>query len=131
MKKVSKIMIASLALAGTLGIAGVALAGNKSLTGVGIYGRSMWGNMSDARAAADTNSLIQISFYDSGGAVHGYVRMTNSVGTSGYCYTSEPAKLQVLQSAKTDSYVYAAWDAAGACTQIAVDNSSAISPKQP
>ena len=137
MNKVSKAkswMVASLALAATLGTAASpAMAGAKLNFGVGINlaARVAWGSFGDARNSADSNTSVAISIGGAKGSLWANVHIQDSAGTNAYCYTSEPSIVQALQSANSDGYVYVTWDASGQCNYVGVYNASAYAVKLP
>lgn len=106
----------------------VAEAGTKCAYPVSVdpVGRSASGALSSARNSADTLAYLSCTSY-----AWGYVSCVarNGAGTVSSCGTSDPVYVDMLQTLNSDSYVYFAWDAAGTCTSMIVENMSCLEPK--
>jgi hypothetical protein len=96
-------------------------------------GRVAWGSIGSTRNSPDTISKLGCSVhYDA-------VNRKNNVNCaavdassrSGQCATQQPELVQIALGIKGDSFLQFNWDASGTCTDIWVNNSSDMEPKQP
>jgi hypothetical protein len=89
------------------------------------------GAIGDARAENGPNARIELYFIATTASLNAYVMFWDYNNTYSTCWTSNSYLVSLLQSAKSDSYVSATWDASGQCTMIHVANDSAYAPKVP
>jgi hypothetical protein len=116
-------MLPLLALVPSVAEAGAKCAYSVSVNPVGRYAS---GAMSSARNSADTLSYLACTAYAWG---YAFCVARNSAGTVSSCGTSDPAYVNMLQTLNPDSYVYFAWDEAGTCTSLVIENVSCLEPK--
>lgn len=64
------------------------------------------------------------------GGGFGYCYAMNSAGVNRTCITSDPAKISIMRSLKSDSTLVFFWNDSGTCTSVSVSNSSVYSPKK-
>ncbi|WP_375772843.1 putative porin [Archangium gephyra] len=91
------------------------------------------GTLSGARNSPDSAQHIgcRIYSYGSGGNTELQCTAVSSNNVGGWCYSTDPALISLMQSIKGDSYISFYWNTSAKCTYVSVENSSYYAPKNP
>jgi hypothetical protein len=106
----------------------VAQAGSKCSTPATVDATARWarGALGSVRNSADVTSSIYCIVYSWG---YAFCSARDAANVTGSCGTSDPVYVNMLQAMTQDSYVYFAWDTAGTCNSMVVENMSCLDPK--
>jgi hypothetical protein len=121
------------ALAGVMLTGAGAFAGYKFSSAPSISPTFAVGIMGSARATADSNAYIGCTLQGTtgGASSNGFCMIADAAGTSKTCSFSSASIAQAVASMTANSAVRMWFDAAGNCTQVAIDNYSWYLPITP
>jgi len=120
-----------------VGVAGVAHAGQKwpiieNNVVINQTARSAYGWVSSARNSPNGNERISCVVSGStGGYRSASCTFQDAKGTYAACSSSNPDIVNAIQFMQSDSYLWAYWDASGACQSVSMYSDSANMPKAP
>lgn len=122
-----------LAGAVAVGASATAFAGarNTYTLDVSVSGHYAVGSFGSTRNSANTGEYAQCIQVVSSSLNYGFCQFRDAQNEFGVCYTTDPARLEVLRGMPEDAQFYVTWNASsGQCDYVQITNSSLTEPKQ-
>jgi hypothetical protein len=127
--KLGKFHFAALAALALVAVAGATRAGWRAGGTLSLSSTSASGALGNIRNSSNSTEYAACSISSNGGARSAFCLFVDSAGVGKSCSTSDADLVNTIGTMVSDSTFYITFNASGACTSVAVSNSSYAAPK--